>query len=60
MIQKAAKLWVIYDKVYDLKDFLILHPGGVKIVAKYAGITIHLLITCLLGINFIVWIIMGR
>jgi hypothetical protein len=34
---KEQKLWLIYDKVYDLREFLRLHPGGAKIVAKFAG-----------------------
>ncbi|WFD00236.1 L-lactate dehydrogenase (cytochrome) [Malassezia yamatoensis] len=28
---------VLYDKVYDLTDFIPLHPGGPQIIVKYAG-----------------------
>ena len=28
---------VLYDKVYDLTDFIPLHPGGPQIIIKYAG-----------------------
>lgn len=31
-------MWVIiHDKVYDLTEFLPEHPGGQKIIMKYAG-----------------------
>lgn len=34
----AADCWVIlYDKVYDLTEFLPNHPGGPQIIIKYAG-----------------------
>lgn len=28
---------VLYDKVYDVTDFLPDHPGGTQIILKYAG-----------------------
>ncbi|EED78421.1 predicted protein [Postia placenta Mad-698-R] len=34
----ASSCWVIIsDKVYDVTDFLPEHPGGAKIILKYAG-----------------------
>jgi L-lactate dehydrogenase (cytochrome) len=33
-----ADLWLIVEgKVYDLSDFAPEHPGGSKILMKYAG-----------------------
>lgn len=29
---------VIHNKVYDLTDFICLHPGGIEIMLEYAGI----------------------
>ena len=35
---KEGDFWVvILGKVYDLSDFLHLHPGGMKILMPYAG-----------------------
>nr|AGN29614.1 cytochrome b5-like protein [Acartia pacifica] len=28
---------VIYDKVYDVTDYMVLHPGGEEVMLEYAG-----------------------
>ncbi|KAJ4246886.1 hypothetical protein NW762_013438 [Fusarium torreyae] len=34
----AKSCWVIiHGKVYDVTDFLLEHPGGSKIILRYAG-----------------------
>ncbi|KAI9493838.1 hypothetical protein BDB00DRAFT_763044 [Zychaea mexicana] len=36
--QNSKSCWIIYkDKVYDITDFVVDHPGGRDIVLEYAG-----------------------
>jgi len=35
---QVSDCWlIIYDRVYDVTDFLDEHPGGVDILLEYAG-----------------------